>query len=213
MLARSWNHAESRRHVNHVSLSICRQVSLRLLFFVANSPRIASRRALEPHLYSVGVIGRIRGALSRSWQMRCFKKKKRSRRGRAPEVVARAARWIRRREGRRSQERRDLAYISYAGGGCFAWPRQYYYHIFRIMRSRVCLLFHAIPLSLRQEGWREVWCILTFYHSLFVSCSFLHYICNIPMKSLYAIATRSIEVCPLTLQSICPGQGESLIRY
>lgn len=43
---------------------------------------------------------------------------------------------------------RDLAYISYAGEGCFAWPQQYYYHIFRIMRSRVCLLFHATPLSL-----------------------------------------------------------------
>lgn len=43
---------------------------------------------------------------------------------------------------------RDPPYISYAGGGCFAWPRQYYYHIFRIMRSRVCLLFHAIPHSL-----------------------------------------------------------------
>jgi len=43
---------------------------------------------------------------------------------------------------------RDLAYISYAGRGCFAWPRQYYYHIFRIMRSRVRLLFHATSLSL-----------------------------------------------------------------
>lgn len=35
--------------------------------------------------------------------------------------------------------------ISYAEALCFAWPRQYYYHIFRIMRPRVCLLFHAAP--------------------------------------------------------------------
>lgn len=37
---------------------------------------------------------------------------------------------------------RAIQHISYAEG-CFAWPRLYYYHIFRIMRSRVCLLFHV----------------------------------------------------------------------
>ena len=39
---------------------------------------------------------------------------------------------------------RAISHISYAGG-CFAWPRQYYYHIFHIMRPRVCLLFHVTP--------------------------------------------------------------------
>lgn len=33
--------------------------------------------------------------------------------------------------------------IFHMQGACFAWPRQYYYHIFHIMRPRVCLLFHA----------------------------------------------------------------------
>ena len=39
-----------------------------------------------------------------------------------------------------------ISHISYAGG-CFAWPRQYYYHIFHIMRHRVCLLFHVTSLA------------------------------------------------------------------
>lgn len=48
-----------------------------LLFFVANSPRIALRRFRKPRLYSVGGVGRIGGALTRSRQMRCFKERKR----------------------------------------------------------------------------------------------------------------------------------------
>lgn len=36
--------------------------------------------------------------------------------------------------------------IFHMQGACFAWPRQYYYHIFHIMRPRVYVsLFHARP--------------------------------------------------------------------
>lgn len=133
------------------------------LIYRKSHRRPRSRRARKPHLYSVGVIGRIRGALSRSRQMRCFKKEKRSKRETRPRARGRG----RSREMNKMEKKsavagyaRSCAYISYAGGGCFAWSGQYYYHIFRIMRSRVCLLFHATPLSLlslpRQEGRRRV---------------------------------------------------------
>lgn len=44
-------------------------------------------------------------------------------------------------------ELQERSRIFHMQGACFAWPRQYYYHIFHIMRPRVCLLFHATTTS------------------------------------------------------------------
>jgi len=176
-----------------------------LLFFVANSPRIALRhsRSRKPHLYSVGDIGRIGGALSRSRQMRCFKKRKgvnaRAKRGRAPEARGRSGEMNKKERKTVAAGAGDFPRISYAGG-CFAWPRQYYYHIFRIMRSRVCLLFHPLmtppryALSRRGATGNVMhFNVLSFRCSSHVSS---YTICDAPMKSLCATATQDgIRLC------------------
>jgi len=118
---------------------------------------------------------RIRGALSRSRQMRCFKKGKgvnaKCGRGR-PEMNKKERRTTRLQE-------RDPAYFI-CRGLCFAWPRRYYYHIFRIMRSRVCLLFHATPSwAARDPGSGQRACILTYYHSLSVLAPLFLCICHV----------------------------------
>lgn len=96
-----------------------------LLFFVANSPRIALRRSRsrKPHLYSVDGVGRIGGALSRSRQMRCFKKRKgvnaRAKRGRGRAGGAGEMNKKERKTGVATRAE-DLAYFICGGLFCLA---------------------------------------------------------------------------------------------
>lgn len=187
-----------KSRVNHVSLmeeeerAVAASSPRALLFFVANSPRIALRRSRKPHLYSVDGVGRIGGALSGSRQMRCFKKRKgvnaRAKRDRARNGEMNKKEW------KTAVQEQEIPRISYAGG-CFAWPRQYYYHIFRIMRSHVCLLFHATPsryaLSRRGAAGNVMhFNVLSFRCSFHVS---LYTICDAPTKSLCATAAQELE--------------------
>lgn len=84
--------------------------------------------------------------------------------------------------------------ISYAGG-CFAWPRQYYYHIFRIMRSHVCLLFY-VTLSRAIAVRREVGNMMHF-NVLSFRCSsrafFIRYLRCI--EKFMGYGSAGIEIC------------------
>lgn len=142
--------------------------------------------------------------------MRCFKKEKRSKRKTRPCARDRGRSGEMNKKERKpavAGYARSCAYISYAGGGCFAWPRQYYYHIFRIMRSRVCLLFHATPplATLVAATRGSAGSMMHFNVLSFIVRPVLFYTLYVQytsMKTLYATAMRSIGICLLTLLSM-----------
>lgn len=76
-----------------------------------------------------------------------------------PETLKTGDDATRTREGGRTREigvASAMSHISHARRLCFAWPRQYYYHIFHIMRPRVCLLFLTAARSrTRDRTWPE----------------------------------------------------------
>lgn len=67
--------------------------------------------------------------------------------------------------------REAISHISHAGC-CFAWPQQYYYHIFHIMRPRcMSLISYDTHLLFLHPFVRGSQCILPSYHSLRDPCA------------------------------------------
>lgn len=157
-----------------------------LLFFVANSTRIALRHFRKPHLYSVDGVGRIGGALSGSRQMRCFKKRK--------GVNARAKRDRAKNSEMNKKERktvaRDPAYFICRGLFCLASAilLPYFSH-----NALACMsLISRDTLSLRAITTRsggETWCILTSYHSV-VRPVFLYTLFVMHRRKVYVLQQR-----------------------
>lgn len=95
--------------------------------------------------------------------------------------------------------------IFHMQGACFAWPRQYYYHIFHIMRPCVCLFISRetnlsllSPSTILRHVKREIesgFFFLTSYHSLLAPLLFMEGLQasrTTTMKSLYVEISTSI---------------------